>query len=196
LEKKREINYEKTLQISMILSLLILIALFYFFPRFRETIVQPTYYRHTIEIISIPPTSQRTPRQPRPLKPVIPVAEEEPEILRPVVIKAPTALTADGVETIEEFLTTLPEGFRPKQILEVIPENANFLYDGVIVLALKIGKKGMVIEHRLLKNTTGSGDCVQQALKAARASIWEPAIIDGQAVTYWIEKTYQFKREE
>lgn len=184
------------LQISLALVLLVLIVVFYSFPRFTEKINQQIIYRQAIEIITVPPTRQLNMRQPPPPRPEIPVAVEEPEILMPVVIESPSTLLTNNTEAEVKFVSGLPEGFRPKQILEVIPEKVSDLYNGLVILALKIGKKGMVIEHRVIKNTTGSGECVQQAIKAASSSIWEPAIIDGRPVIYWIEKTYQFNIEE
>jgi TonB family protein len=189
-----ESRYKITLHIGFALALLLLISIFYLFPRFPERVSHETAYQHPMEITSIPPTKQIM-RRPPPVRPLIPAAEAEPEILEPVSVDSPAAAIATGKENSSEFLSGLPEGFRPKQILEVIPEKVSQIYRGVVVLALKISRKGMVSEVRLLKNTTGAGECEQQAVKAAKASIWEPAVVNGYPVTYWIEKTYRFNIE-
>lgn len=192
--KKAESRYKITLQTGFTLALLILISIFYLFPRFRERVSYVTAYKHPMEIISIPPTIQIN-RRPPPALPLIPAAEAEPEILKPVPVDSPAVAMSAGKDSSSEFLSGLPEGFRPKQILEVVPEKVSQIYQGVVVLALKIDRKGMVCEVRLLKNTTGTGECERQAVKAAKASIWEPAVVNGHPVTYWIEKTYRFNIE-
>jgi TonB family protein len=194
LAKKAESRYKITLQTGFVMTLLLLISIFYLFPRFPERVSHETVYQHQMEIISIPPTRQIK-RRPPPPRPLIPTAEAEPEILKPVPLDSPAAAMAAGKDSSSEFLSGLPDGFRPKQILEVVPEKVSQIYRGVVVLALKIDRKGMVSEVRLLKNTTGTGECEQKAVKAARASIWEPAVVSGHPVTYWIEKTYRFNIE-
>jgi len=195
LPKKAESRYKITLQTGFILALLMLISLFYLFPRFREAFSPGKAYHHSIEIISIPPTRQSSRRPPPPTRPHIPVAEMEPDLLKSVPVDSVTATLAAGQDSSSKFISGLPQGFRPKQILEVVPEKVSQIYHGVVVLALKIGLKGMVTEVRLLKNTTGAEECEQQAAKAAKSSIWEPAVVNGHPVSYWIEKTYRFNIE-
>jgi len=104
----------------------------------------------------------------------------------------------DNLNTIHsdsEFQSSLPEGYRPRQLLEVVPEKVADEIKGEIVLALRIGENGKVIDYRILQNVTQSLICQEHALKAAQASLWESANVNGKPVEYWIEKTYKFNVE-
>jgi hypothetical protein len=196
LAKKSERRYRITLQAGFILALLMLSSIFYIFPRFRVPVPDRTAYHHPMEIISIPQTRQKNLRRPPPpARPLIPVAEPEPELPGPVTVDSMAGFMKNDKDRSGAFLSGMPEGFRPKQILEVVPEKVNPAYQGVVVLALQIGTKGTVRAYRLLKNTTGAGECERRAVEAAKASIWEPAVINGHPATYWIEKTYRFNSE-
>lgn len=82
--------------------------------------------------------------------------------------------------------------FTPRQILEVIPESqSNF--KGIIKLSVRIGKDGLVKDHKILQNTTNKAECLIRVLEAAYRSRWQSVKIEGRVVEYWTEKTYRFE---
>ncbi len=81
--------------------------------------------------------------------------------------------------------------FVPRQILEVLPEQDD-INKGTVILALKIGKDGRVIEHMLLMNSTKKDEVLKKVLAAAYKSKWQTVKMEGNKVEYWIEKTYSF----
>jgi hypothetical protein len=91
--------------------------------------------------------------------------------------------TGDGTT----FLT-----FTPRQILEVIPESQSN-YKGVIKLSVRIGKDGLVKDHKILQNTTNNPQCLVRVLEAAYRSKWQSVKIEGKIIEYWTEKTYRFE---
>lgn len=82
--------------------------------------------------------------------------------------------------------------FTPRQILEVIPENQSD-FKGIIKLSVRIGKDGLVKDHKVLQNTTNSAQCLAKVLEAVYRSKWQSVKIEGRIVEYWTEKTYRFE---
>jgi len=146
-------------------------------------------------MIQIPPTRQNLTKRPPPAQPQIPLATEDIDILMPVQINTETDNSIRERSSNSDFQSGLPEGYRPRQLLEVVPKKVDAEISGEIVLALRIGKNGSVIEHRILQNSTESALCKENAINAARASLWESAIVNGIQVEYWIEKTYKFNTD-
>lgn len=81
--------------------------------------------------------------------------------------------------------------FVPRQILEVLPDNANET-KGYIILALRIGTDGKVQEHKVLLNSMNDAELLQKVLEAAQKSRWQKVKMEGEKVEYWIEKKYRF----
>jgi hypothetical protein len=176
----------------MIVSLLSIILVFYFFPRFKDNKPELLYYAPVIEMIDIPQTRQNQIFRPPPSKPVIPVQDEEIEFLDQVNIEFIESDYFGDSLSYSEFKSGLPVGYKPRQLLEVVPQNVNETFRGEIVLQLKIDRKGKVIDHRLVYNSTNSEQCLEYAIEAAKKSLWEAAMVDGRPIEYWIEKTYRF----
>jgi len=74
------LRYRKTLEVSMIFALLVMIFTFYAFKKFEVGIKLPTSVDIKIEVIEIPPTEQIQ-RQPPPARPAIPIEAEDDELL-------------------------------------------------------------------------------------------------------------------
>ncbi|MFA7421605.1 MAG: energy transducer TonB [Melioribacteraceae bacterium] len=81
--------------------------------------------------------------------------------------------------------------FVPRQILEVLPDNANET-KGYIILALRIGTDGKVQGHKILFNSMNDAELLQKVLEAAQKSRWQTVKMEGEKVEYWIEKKYRF----
>ena len=188
-------DYNKRLEISVIFSLIILITLFYAFPKFFSSSFHlPDISQPKIIVIDIPQTIQpNVKRPPQPTRPAIPVPSEDMDILDDITMEIEDIddlITSDKVFNPDE-LEGLP--YIPRQVLEVLPENTSDNPRGEVLLSLHIDKNGKVKAHKIIKNTTQSQICLQSVLKAAYSSRWQPVIIDSNIYEYWIYKSYQFE---
>ena len=86
----------------------------------------------------------------------------------------------------------MPLDFKPRQILEVIPESIDSNFKGEIILLLKIGLNGKMIDYKIVSNTIQIEIALQNAINAAKKSLWEAGKIGNKPVEYWIEKIYKF----
>ncbi len=201
--KTEKYFYRRNIQVSLIISLLIAILLFNFFPDLKDSKTNLIKIESPlITINDIPQTTQKeedkisfTAKPPLPAI-IIPDDILNIETLDDIKIKA-----EDNTNNINGLVLSKTENkvndikitsFVPKQILEVVPGKAENNFKGIIYLSLKIGKDGKVIEHKVLVNTTNSTECLKQVIAAAYNSRWEPVTIGGEKKEYWIEKTYRF----
>lgn len=81
--------------------------------------------------------------------------------------------------------------FMPQQILEVIPRNDDNA-KGFIKIKLLIGINGLIKHYEILDNTLNSEKIIANVIDAVLKSKWQPIIIEGKRIEYWIEKTYTF----
>lgn len=198
--RKNKYYYLRNLEIGIIMSLIVLLILFIYFPNF-ETGLKPkrSYPEPFIRMIDIPNTKQeieaveklKIPRVESNL--FIPEFIEDDFILDDIAVESTSIETAisdnqSANETPYE-MSSLP--FIPRQILEVIPENKDE-FSGAIRLKLLIGKNGKVSDHKLLTNTSQNEKCLTSVLDAVYKSKWEPIKIEGNKIEYWIEKVYSF----
>jgi hypothetical protein len=188
-------GYIKRLELSLILSLVVLIFLFYVFPIFISgSFILPEVPEPKIIVIDIPQTIQHyAKRPPQPTRPAILVPSEDVEILDDIPMEYDDIqdLIDPGKVFNPDELEGLP--YMPRQVLEVLPEKAENNPKGEILLSLHIDKNGKVKAHKVISNTTHSDICLQHVIKAAYNSRWQPVIIDSNIYEYWIYKSYQFK---
>ena len=194
-------EYKINFKLSLIASLLFSILLFLFFPYIAPSSPQPKEYQSLLFTINdlAPNTNQDNIAKSKPKEPkiFIPDIIDEPEILPDEKIFQITKNTntvksngdVSGKGTVHN-VQQLP--FVPRQILEVLPKNVDENVKGLIVMELKIGTDGKVIEHKITVNTTGSQKCLQSVITAAYESKWEPVKIKNNKIVYWVEKTYRF----
>lgn len=190
-------NYDKSqyninLEKALIVSLLIFIIFFYLSPRMPNLTSNKAAELPKLILVDIPPTRQLNKPKPQPAKPIIPVPSDETDVLVDVEIIQEQSLDLSGLdlEASPDALRNLP--FVPRQILEVLPEKPVGEAHGIIVLALRIGLDGSVVEHKVKSNTTNCPDCLQKVIAAARKSRWQSVEFKGQKTEYWIEKSYTF----
>jgi len=185
-------GYRTRLEWSFVFSLLMLILIFVIHPRTADKIPPLHIYKAPgLQLIEIPRTRQAVKRRPKPAKPVIPVPSDEPEISEEVLIEYP--------ETTSTFQGEVPAGpldaedlpYLPRQILEYLPGACGENIRGEVQLLLLINKKGRVKEHRVLKNTVHSRQCLNNVVKAAYKSRWEVVTLPTGKVEYWIKKIYR-----
>lgn len=188
-------GYKKRLELSLILSLTILISLFYLFPIFISgSFMLPEVPAPRIIVIDIPQTIQHyAKRPPQPTRPAILMPSEDMKILDDIPIEFDDSqdLITPGKVFNPDELEGLP--YMPRQVLEVLPEKTEDNPKGEILLSLHIDKNGKVKAHKVISNTTQSEICLEHVINAAYHSSWQPVIIDTSIYEYWIYKSYQFK---
>jgi hypothetical protein len=193
--KKHE-HYSRNVKIGLIVSELILIATFYFFPDFNSSYSIKDIKEPIILFDDVPVTIQtKYPITAKPESPLVKISDEieETEILEDVAIKTENDLInrndlAENTKSESIGLILM----MPRQILEVLPEKSTDDLEGKINLYLKIDESGKVIEHKILLNSLECEDCLKKVLSAAYQSRWEPAIKNGKQIEYWVEKSYGF----
>jgi hypothetical protein len=186
-------KYTRTIEISLIISLIIFILLFFFFPRFNLTPdLAHQYQIPGIEVIHIPLTTQKANKKPRPNKPVIPVEAEVINVLEYVEIENIVEGDSSSIEMSSGPVSYTDLPYTPRQLFDVLPEKNDDSISGSIILSLRIGIDGEVKEYKVAKNTTGCNPCLENVIMAVQQSKWEPALVNNQKVEYWIDKTYQF----
>lgn len=186
-------KYGITFRISLILSMIVLIVLFYFFPRFskmapigRENISVDLY------VSDIPRTiqnSEKKPLPPRRPESGIPVPAEENELPPEIDIQnlqfsenSGEANTGQGV----------PVEVPAKPLLEFYPDVSGKSCKGYVRLLLLVGENGKIGSLEVIENTTGSKECLESASRAAKQSKWLPAKFKNKPVSSWVTKTYTF----
>ncbi len=187
-------NYVTRLQLSFIAVLLGLILLFRLFPKFKPAIRPlPQFTIQQIQFIEIPPTVQQGKAPPPPLKPVIPVAGEEIEMLTEVPIEVNTSINSSIRPNSELPLAEEMLPYIPRQIVEVLPKVDDLKLKGTIILKLLIDKNGKIKKIRLISNSTQNPLAVKRVIQAVQKSRWEVVQFNQQSYEYWITKVYHFK---
>ncbi len=189
--------YKKQLEICFILSLSLMIVIFYAVPRFSSTFGLLEIDKHPeIIIVQIPRTIQKSQqRQPKPVLPEIPVPSDEVELLEEVKFKPDTTLTFDRSRLFEGAYLSDNLPYLPRQILEVLPKREENV-SGRITLSVRVSTSGYFVDHRVVENTTNSESCLNNVINAAKKSRWEPILLGSRKVEYWIIKTYWFESSE
>jgi hypothetical protein len=191
----RNLQYSITLKLSIILSEVVFICLFYFFPGFAPPVINK-FDDPIILIDEIPITLQPSVEQfHKPNPPQIRIEEtvEDPEILADITISEEDEDNIPGgKESSVADASLFSISKLPRQVLEVLPEQNRKNISGSVKLSLKINEFGKVVDHRILYNNLTCEDCLSEILAAAYKSKWESGIKDGIIKEYWVEKTYSF----
>jgi hypothetical protein len=86
----------------------------------------------------------------------------------------------------------LPAESMPRLIYEKVPSEGENKFNGELQLSLKINENGKVVDHRILSNSMDCTNCLNEIIQAAYKTKWEPAIVDGKKIDYWVVKSYAF----
>ncbi len=190
-EKDRYFN--KILKSTLLITLLLLISAFYFFPRISRVTVPEKTLKIDIYVSEIPQTKQKPARgSPPPVRPtgVIPVPSEEPDIPDEIPLTH-----IPGVGSSGALPTGIPPEVPAKPLLEVYPSVSGVTCKGYIRLLLLVDKMGKTASFEILENTTGQDTCLSLVREAVRKSRWIPASVEEQPVDSWVVKTYTFDTE-
>ncbi|MGD8780283.1 MAG: hypothetical protein PVH88_15120 [Ignavibacteria bacterium] len=201
--KEDKYCYSRNFKLSLIASLLICVIIILYWPKGKDTIENEiAYYEPMITVIDIPKTKQSgspdlIPPPPKlELSNIFDIVEdyELPDVeIEETTITEKIGASKEQPAKLEEDkpyeFSALP--FIPRQILEVVPEKVNNS-EGVIKLSILIGKNGKPQKHKVLKNTTNKMLCYDKVIEAVYKSKWQPILIEGDLIEYWIEKSYLF----
>ncbi len=195
--------YNRRLDRSLITALLLLIFAFLFLPKKIERhpfSIKPIEVHIVVQ--EIPATLQTVQRgKPRPEKPQIPLAVEDPAVPEDATI-AETDLRLDLGTSLwgTAGLTAAPaDTLLPRPVLRVMPdypeEAKKLKRAGAVRLLLRIDKQGIVRQVIVAENTTGSEECASAAVDAAQRSTYVPGRIDNRPNEMWVICEYGFAPE-
>lgn len=181
-EADLKLKYRKALELSTIISLLLLVILFFSFKQFESVTQLPESVDIKIEVIEIPPTQQLS-KPPPPSRPAVPVEAEEDELLDDVTIEdteiefeamddAPPPPPPEEDEVFEFFAVSE----KPVMLKHVTPDYPDLArkaqIEGTVVVTVTIDKKGNV-ENAIIFKSIPMLD--EAALAAARHCKFKPA---------------------
>ena len=155
-------KYTRIIEISLIISLIIFILLFFFFPRFNLTPdLAHQYQIPGIEVIHIPLTAQKVNKKPRPNKPVIPVEAEVINVLEYVEIENIVEGDSSSIEISSGPVSYTDLPYTPRQLFDVLPEKNDDSISGSIILSLRIGIDGGISScSRTINPSLGNGNAL------------------------------------
>ena len=144
----------------------------------------------------IPQTVQnQTVKRHKPKNPQIYISDEVEafELLEDVNISINTSDQNDNNSSVSNDQSNVETMHSvPRLIFEVIPADGNNEFKGKLQLSLKINKKGQVVDHLIIFNSLDCTNCLNDVIKAAYKSKWEPAFVNGTNTDFWVIKSYSF----
>ncbi len=188
-------NFEQSLQFGLVIALLLLDILFYIFPGFQpKKQLERVNVDVRIYVNDIPITKQVYQRPVRMRQKLLSLAIPVPSEIEdfPEELTLDMSRTTIGIEGDVPRFTKNVE-IQAKPLLEIYPNVKSLKCNGEIKILMLVNVKGIVEQAEVVKNTTGSTACAQEARRAALQSKWIPAKADNKFVTSWVEKTYKFK---
>jgi len=183
-------NYSRILKYTFILTLFIFILIFYFSDKTSvfETEL-PVVKFTTFTIVEIPRTKQKITKRPRPLRPSIPVASDEIDIIDEVELEESAVTVSDIGLGSDTAGVTFSEA---RQILETVPKDTENRINGYITLNLQIDKYGKVKTCRVKETSLSDSAYASVIISAVMKSLWKPALKNGKPIESWVIKTYSF----
>jgi len=155
-------KYRKVLEISLIVSLAVMIVTFYAFKKFDIAIELPESPDIKIEVMEIPPT-QQIQRPPAPARPMIPIEAEDDDMLDDVTIEETDIVFDDyedappppppEEEEVYEFFAVSEKPVIIKKEVPIYPDLARKAQiEGKVVITVTIDKKGNVERADVFKS--------------------------------------------
>lgn len=197
------LKYRKHLDIAIVLSLFILIVIFYAFQRFEMKQQLVVVEEPPITQVDAPPPTQ-TAVQPPPAGPAIPVEAESEEDIEdetieetdfefeePAFTKAPPP-KPDNEEA--EIIPFFALSKKPKIVKRVIPKYPELArkagLEGQVVVRVLIGTDGRVQKAEIVKSIPMLDEA---ALEAAKQYVFTPAEQRDKRVRVWMNIPIRFK---
>lgn len=175
------LKYQKTLELSTAIGLLIVTVLFYSFQRYEGEVALPDQPKLIIESIEIPPTQQLQ-KPPPPSRPSIPVESEDDDLLDDVTIEETEIDLGDVFEApppppeedeVFEFFAVSDKPVLRHKETPKYPDLARRAgIEGKVMVTVTISKKGDVIDAKILKSIPMLDEA---AINAAKKCKFKPA---------------------
>jgi len=206
-----KLHYKKIFEVSLILSLSVLIIAFKFFPKFEKEKVNVEAAQELINVEDVAATKQETPPPPPP-KPPIPIEAPSDDVLEDIEIgdteldvdaevTAPPPPPPSKTEEVEEepaffvAVEEMPEpigGIAAIQQLIVYPEIAKRAgVQGRVYVKAFVNENGSVQKVELIKGI-GAG-CDEAAMEAVQKTKFKPGKQRGKAVKVQVTVPVLFK---
>lgn len=205
-----KLTYKKVLEVGLILSLLVIIALVMAFKRFETKSIEQQMVQLKIEVQEIPKTEQQK-QAAAPSRPSIPVETESEDIAEDETIDEtelnwedqlppppPPPQEDEEDESSQIFVAydEAPEpigGFGAIQANLKYPEIARKAgVEGKVYVKVLVNERGDVVRTEILKSL-GNNGCDEAAIEAIRKARWKPAMQRDRPVKVWISIPVIFK---
>ncbi|MFQ5631449.1 MAG: TonB family protein [bacterium] len=194
-------NYQKNRDISFIIALVICIISI----RLAAEIDAINPYATDVEIplVSVEniPITHQGKKKPPPPKPAVPIPSDSEDIpseetIEPIDFDFFVDNGDAGGGGLGDEGVGAPARVPPRPIAWVIPEypekEKKKGIKGEVKISIQIDVTGKVIDAVVVENTTGSELCAQSAIRAALASRFIPAKINGKPEEDWLIMPYRF----
>ena len=195
-----KLRFPFIIRVTGLLSIILLISLFFVLPRFTGEGVQEHYDQIIIEQIDIPQT-QQIERPPPPSRPSIPIESEDEDLADDLTIEETDlsdfeAWDAPPPPPSGPQVKFIPYDDPPVPLTPIRPKYPEIAQEagieGTVFIQAFIDKQGRVIETTIIKGIPNTG-LDEAAIKAIRKTRFKPARQRERAVGVWISIPVNFK---
>ena len=195
-----KLRFPFIIRVTGLLSIILLISLFFVLPRFTGEGVQEHYDQIIIEQIDIPQT-QQIERPPPPARPSIPIESEDEDLADDLTIEETNlsdfeAWDAPPPPPSGPQVKFIPYDDPPVPLTPIKPKYPEIAQEagieGTVFIQAFIDKKGRVIETTIIKGIPNTG-LDEAAIEAIRKTRFRPAKQRERAVGVWISIPVNFK---
>tara|TARA_B000000460_G_scaffold183039_1_gene131189 strand:- start:173 stop:793 length:621 start_codon:yes stop_codon:yes gene_type:complete len=195
-----KLRFPFIIRVTGLLSIILLISLFFVLPRFTGEGVQEHYDQIIIEQIDIPQT-QQIERPPPPARPSIPIESEDEDLADDLTIEETDlsdfeAWDAPPPPPSGPQVKFIPYDDPPVPLTPIRPKYPEIAQEagieGTVFIQAFIDKQGRVIETTIIKGIPNTG-LDEAAIEAIRKTRFRPARQRERAVGVWISIPVNFK---
>jgi len=195
-----KLRFPFIIRVTGLLSIILLISLFFVLPRFTGEGVQEHYDQIIIEQIDIPQT-QQIERPPPPSRPSIPIESEDEDLADDLTIEETDlsdfeAWDAPPPPPSGPQVKFIPYDDPPVPLTPIRPKYPEIAQEagieGTVFIQAFIDRQGRVIETTIIKGIPNTG-LDEAAIKAIRKTRFRPARQRERAVGVWISIPVNFK---
>ena len=195
-----KLRFPFIIRVTGLLSIILLISLFFVLPRFTGEGVQEHYDQIIIEQIDIPQT-QQIERPPPPSRPSIPIESEDEDLADDLTIEETDlsdfeAWDAPPPPPSGPQVKFIPYDDPPVPLTPIRPKYPEIAQEagieGTVFIQAFIDRQGRVIETTIIKGIPNTG-LDEAAIEAIRKTRFRPARQRERAVGVWISIPVNFK---
>ncbi|MCH2392419.1 MAG: energy transducer TonB [Nitrospinales bacterium] len=195
-----KLRFPFIIRVTGLLSIILLISLFFVLPRFTGEGVQEHYDQIIIEQIDIPQT-QQIERPPPPARPSIPIESEDEDLADDLTIEETDlsdfeAWDAPPPPPSGPQVKFIPYDDPPVPLTPIRPKYPEIAQEagieGTVFIQAFIDRQGRVIETTIIKGIPNTG-LDEAAIEAIRKTRFRPAKQRERAVGVWISIPVNFK---